>query len=92
MSASTRIVLGMKVRDKITGVEGIAVARTEWLNGCDRICIQPEGIKDGKPHEISTFDEATCEIVGKKHPFQKPAPVFTGGPQNDPKPRPAPTR
>ena len=43
------IKLGSKVRDSITGLEGIATARTEYLYGCVRITITPTELKDGKP-------------------------------------------
>jgi hypothetical protein len=62
-----KIDLGMTVRDKITGLEGVAVARTTYLTGCDRISIQPRELKDGKTAEWSAFDENQLEIVkGKK--------------------------
>jgi hypothetical protein len=86
--------LGMKVRDKITGLEGIVIARTEWLNGCERLTIQPEYNKEGKPAEAQTIDAAQLEVVGTKHPQRKlpPAPVLTGGPRDEPKRHPAPKR
>lgn len=57
--------LGQKVRDRITGVEGIATARTEWLYGCTRILVQPQEVKDGKPAEAMYVDEPQCEILGQ---------------------------
>lgn len=33
------IKLGCKVRDKITGFEGIAYCMATWLNGCIRVSI-----------------------------------------------------
>jgi len=36
-----KIKLGDKVKDTITGIQGIAIGRTTWLTGCDRITIQP---------------------------------------------------
>lgn len=61
-----KIKLGQKVRDMISGNEGTAVAITTWLNGCVRICIQPEGTKDGVPFEIFVIDEPQLEVVDKK--------------------------
>ena len=58
-----KVRLGDKVRDTITGNEGIAVARTEWLHGCVRICIQPEGGKDGVPFDSFVVDEPQVEVV-----------------------------
>jgi hypothetical protein len=55
--------LGTKVRDSLSGIEGVVIARTEWLYGCIRITIQPHGAHDGKPFEAFTIDEPQCEIV-----------------------------
>ena len=52
----TEINLGDKVRDRITGLEGIVIARTDWINGCIRMLVQPQHLKDGKPVETSSFD------------------------------------
>jgi len=57
------IKLGQKVRDTITSMEGIAVARTVWLNGCVRIAVQSQHLKDGVPVELQTFDEPQLEVV-----------------------------
>ncbi len=91
MSEPHEVKLGMNVRDKITGLTGIATGRSEWLNGCDRISVQPPA-KDDKIPDAFWIDEMNLEIVGTKHPHLKKQPVLTGGPQNDPKPRPSPIR
>ena len=41
------IKLGDKVKDKVTGLEGIATCRTEFLNGCIQIELTPR-IKKGE--------------------------------------------
>jgi hypothetical protein len=51
------IKLGSKVRDVITGLEGIAICRAVWLNGCVRITVQPQETKDGKTVDSECFDE-----------------------------------
>lgn len=59
-----RINLGDEVKCKITGFKGIAVARTTWISGCDRINIQPKGVdKDGKIFESQSFDEPLIEVI-----------------------------
>lgn len=58
-----KIVLGCKARDSISGFTGIVVAITEWLNGCRRITIWPQEMKDGKPIGASTFDVEQVEYV-----------------------------
>jgi len=87
------IKLGSKVRDNITGFEGIAIARTEWLHGCARVTIQPQGLHDGKPIESHTFDEQQVELVEAHAPVVSGASSATsGGPQRDPVQRPGPVR
>ena len=61
----TEVLLGAKVRDKVTGLEGIAVSRHDYLYGCTRISIQPEVDKDGKVPDIHTCDAPQLEIVGE---------------------------
>lgn len=57
------IQLGEKVRDTVTGFEGIAVARLEYLNGCVQYCVQPPA-KDNKVEEGTWVDEAQLQAVG----------------------------
>ena len=43
-----RIKLGTIVQDRVTGLQGVAVCRTEYLTGCTRVGVQPKGTqKDG---------------------------------------------
>lgn len=58
-----RVHLGDKVKDRVTGLTGIVIARTEWMYGCVRCVIQPQQMKDGKPIETTTVDEPQLEIV-----------------------------
>lgn len=75
--------LGDKVKDSITGFEGIAIAITDWLHGCRRITVQPEKLTaEGNVRESQTFDEPQLIIVKAKEPKRQP--VFTGGPQPEP--------
>ena len=60
------IELGDKVRDKITGFTGIAVARTEFINGCIQYNVLPKGDKINKMPEDMSIDEQTLEIVTPK--------------------------
>jgi len=62
----TQIKLGDKVKDKISGFVGIAVAKTEFLNGCIQYSIQPKVEKGNNvPDEIG-IDEQSLEIVKPK--------------------------
>jgi hypothetical protein len=83
--------LGDLAKDTVTGFEGICVARTEWLNGCVRVSLQPQKVgKDNKPAEIQAFDQEQLVVVkaGKVPSFEstmveRPR-ARTGGPMPDP--------
>lgn len=85
------IELGSKVRCKVTGFTGIAIARTQWLTGCMRITVQPQELdKDGKTRDTGCFDEPMLEVLSapaktKIHAHPQTA-TSPGGP------RPAPAR
>jgi hypothetical protein len=75
--------LGDKVKDKITGMIGIVVCQSRWLNGCRRYAVQPEKLKDGIPAENQHLDEQQLECV--KAGALKVTPQETGGPFPAPK-------
>ena len=75
-----KINLGDKVKDAITGFKGIAIGRTTWLHGCDRITVQPEGVnKEGEIYESQTFDEPQLVLLTLKK--KKEGNHNTGGPK-----------
>ncbi len=82
------IKLGEKVKDKISGFEGIACARSEYLNGCKRILIEPTKLKDdGSTIEGVWFDDQQIELIGPGiNAETKPS----GGPQVTPRRAPDP--
>lgn len=55
--------VGDRVRDRITGMMGIVIARTEWRYGCIRLTVQPGELKDGRPVDGYQLDEPQCEVV-----------------------------
>jgi hypothetical protein len=61
-----RFKLGDKVRDVVTGYEGIATAVTEWLNKCVRYAVTSQDLHEGKPIEAKWFDEEQLEVVEEK--------------------------
>jgi hypothetical protein len=87
------IELGSRVKDTITGLVGIAVARTDWLYQCRRIAVQPEALHDGKPLDIQWFDEPQLEVVAtagsRSHAGRLPV---TGGPARSVPPSRDPSR
>lgn len=77
--------LGDKVRDRVTGFEGIAVASTTWLNGCERVTVQPAGMNEkGGTFESETFDVTQLEVVEES--------VIATGRRETGGPRPEPAR
>lgn len=61
-----KIELGDEVRDSITGFQGVAIAKTHWISGCDRINVQPKIGKDGKLPDSMSFDEPMLVPVKRK--------------------------
>lgn len=85
------IKLGQKVRDKVTGFEGVAISRVEYLNGCIQFCVKPRVDKDGKDQDGQYVDEAQLEVV--KEPKAAVKKSDTGGPSaNAPRPYYTPDR
>jgi hypothetical protein len=83
---SKQLQLGDKVKDKITGFEGIATSRTVYINGCVRIGIQPVKLsKEGKTQEADYFDEGQIEIIKAGVIPVEPELFPTGGPQLAPR-------
>lgn len=91
------IQLGDRVRDRMTGCEGIVIGITEWLYNCRRPIVQPIELKDGKPQDTLAFDEPQVDVIeaGAFQPLTlsvQPAPAKTGGPRDTPQRRPDPQR
>lgn len=85
--------VGDVVRDTITGFEGTAIARTEWLNGCVRFIVQSPTLHEGKPIEAQHFDEEQLELVEEKGiAMLARATGAPGGDRPDPKRAPDPRR
>ena len=80
----TKVQLGDRARDRVSGFQGIVVGRSEYLIGCTHICLQPEGADDGKLKDSAWFDEPRLEVVATGvHPqssFIDAGTAETGGP------------
>lgn len=74
-----RIGLGVKVKDRVTGLTGVTTIRSEHLNGCWRYTIQPPVDKEGKLPDAYWFDESNIEVLETKPVVEHHA-VRTGGP------------
>ena len=59
------IKLGQEVKDRVTGFKGIAIGRTHYLQGCDRVLVQPKVGKDEVTiPDATSFDEPDLVFVG----------------------------
>jgi hypothetical protein len=78
MGDDEKVLLGDKYRDNISGFEGTATARSEFLFGCVRVCL--EGGKDG---ELKTewFDEQRLVRLDGSVPVPT---ATSGGPRSGP--------
>ena len=79
------IKLGQKVKDKITGFEGIVIAKVEYLTveyltGCIQYCVKPQMRESGKMPEGSYIDEVQLEVIDE---MPKPTPIPSGGVGSD---------
>ena len=66
--------LGKKVKDNVTGLEGIAVTKCIYLNGCVQYAIQAKIDKDGKIPDEKWVDEQQLKVIGKGGNVSKPIP------------------
>ena len=55
--------IGAKLRDKVTGFEGVVIGRAEHISGCDTYGIQCQTLKDSVPQDAKWFDEPRLELV-----------------------------
>lgn len=57
--------LGDRVRDKITGFTGIAIARCDYLYGCISIEVMSEELLNGQPVSI-WVDDIQLKVLKKR--------------------------
>ena len=57
------IELGDKVVDRVTGLEGVALARITALYEATQLRVHPVTLKDGDVREFTWLEEARCEKV-----------------------------
>lgn len=67
-----KIELGDKVKHLYTGFTGIAVARTTYISGCDRISVVPQVKKDGSLAESTMFDEPELVVIKRGNVKKQP--------------------
>lgn len=74
--------LGVRLRCNITGFEGLATGRMQYINGCVQYLVKPPVDKDGKMREGEWIDEAQLTKVdeGIRTPPVAAAASATKGP------------
>jgi len=78
--------LGDLIEDRVTGIKGVATAKTTFLNGCIQVEITPKLDKDEKPSPEKAFgisiDIQQLKRVGNglNSPAKKIKKKKTGGP------------
>lgn len=74
--------LGDKVRDRITGYEGIVMSKCEYLNGCIQFGVQAKKTKEGKLPKIEWIDDIQLKVIAEKTKLKKDE--VGGGMRNHP--------
>ena len=77
---------GNKVKDRVTGFEGIITGHSDYMNGCDHYLVQPPVTKEGAFQEAKWFDEADLQLV-EEPKVVKTETTRTGGPLLNAPPR-----
>ena len=79
--------LGMRVKDKITGFTGVVTSIGFDLYGCIQAVINPGVDKEGKLQELTWFDVSRLELLGAEPVIEQPN--FESGRQAEGKQGPA---
>ncbi|MGE9984848.1 hypothetical protein [Desulfovibrio sp. SGI.169] len=74
--------LGKRAKDKVTGFEGIIVAKVAYLFGCEQYGVAPAAA-DGKVNDTCYFDAGRVEIVGDGLSFDDVQTETPGGVNRD---------
>jgi hypothetical protein len=86
MMTNKRLELGVKVRDVVTGYEGIITGAAQYISGCEQYLVVPK-IKNGVASAGAWYDWQRLVVVNSKPvllasllaPSKKP---LGGGPQS----------
>jgi hypothetical protein len=77
--------LGLRVKDKVTGFSGVVTSVCMDLYGCKQALLHPGMDKDGKLLEQGWFDQNRIEIINKKPVMLPPAATTVKGPADKPR-------
>ena len=81
-------IIGTKVRDRLTGFEGYATSRTEYLLGCAQVHVQPSAKSTGEFQDGRWFDEPRLEVLDPRPNALDGKPVADFKSAADDRPRP----
>lgn len=83
--------LGNKVRDLVTGIEGTATAFAYYLNGCERVAIEPPAENNKVSDKVEWADiqqvQYVDEGIRKQMGLDKKSQKLAGGPQKSDAPK-----
>ena len=66
-------IMGLIVRDKVTGFEGVAESVSFDLYGCVQVVVKPPLTKDGEIKDGRWFDIQRLDITGRSRVMPVPA-------------------
>ncbi len=70
-------ILGKKVQDRVTKLDGVATSVSFDLYGCVQVVVNPGLDKDGKHRELAWFDIARLKVLSDK-PVMGPPDYLVG--------------
>jgi len=77
--------LGEILKDKITGFQGVAMARTEYFTDCVHYGICQQSLNNGKPGDWEWFDETRIiKVKGSKKIIKEVRKPMSGPYPNSP--------
>lgn len=64
--------LGLRVKDRVTGLSGTVSSVNFDLYGCIQACINPGLDKDGKPFDLHWYDISRLEVLSTEPVMTQP--------------------
>ncbi len=77
---------GQVLKDKVSGFQGVVVAKTHYYTGCRHYGLCSQELHDGKPVDWEWFDESRLFLViGEESVLEKPQAQTSGSFPNAPR-------
>jgi hypothetical protein len=61
--SAVTVEVGARVRELVTGQQGVVIGITSWLTGCDTAGVQLPTDKEGKAPDLVWYDVTRLEVV-----------------------------